>query len=96
MILHVVNTSPFQTNALEDCLFQMSGEDQLLLIEDAVVASCADIQMSKQLALLSEAKRLWVLSDDLSARGLTPKIGLTCDYQQFVALASVTKSQIAW
>jgi tRNA 2-thiouridine synthesizing protein B len=96
MILHVVNTSPFQTSALKDCLEQMADEDQLLLIEDAVVASCADSQVSEQLALLSKEGHFWVLSDDLKARGLTAKRGQRCDYQQFVTLAFAAKSQIAW
>jgi len=74
----------------------MSPEDRLLLIQDGVVATSVDEIEFKQLALLSKEGRLWVLLDDLNARGLSVKLGQSCDYQQFVTLIAVTKSQIAW
>ena len=96
MILHTVKTSPFQTCALTDCVKLMSGEDSLLLIEDAVIASQAIHQCYDQLALLSEQGRLFVLDVDLQARGIENNIGKICNYTDFVELVVQHKSQIAW
>ena len=96
MILHVVNTSPFQTHSLSNALAQMGPTDTLLLIQDAVVASTLKGGDFKQLSSLFKDHRLWVLLDDLNARGLSPKIGESADYPQFVKLSLEAKRQIAW
>jgi tRNA 2-thiouridine synthesizing protein B len=96
MILHTVNTSPFQTFALADCLNLMAEKDTLLLIEDAVVAAQAEHQFYAQLEQLSEEGRLMVLQADLDARALENRIGKRCSYADFVSLAINHKSQLAW
>ena len=96
MILHVVNTSPFQTHALKNALAQMNSDDCLILIQDAVVASTLKGGDFKQLSSLSDDNRLWVLGGDLRARGLSSKMGENCDYGQFVKLSIKAESQISW
>ncbi|WP_028863213.1 sulfurtransferase complex subunit TusB [Psychromonas aquimarina] len=96
MILHTVKTSPFQTLALHNCLNLLAEADTLLLIEDAVIASCAEHADYLQLQKISQQGRLMVLSSDLEARGVNNNIGKTCDYHDFVNLVIKHKSQISW
>lgn len=42
MTLHIVNQSPFSSNALQDCLENFAQGDALLLIEDGVYALQGD------------------------------------------------------
>tara|TARA_R110001583_G_scaffold22238_3_gene83565 strand:- start:4541 stop:4834 length:294 start_codon:yes stop_codon:yes gene_type:complete len=95
-ILHTVNTSPFQTLALQQCLSLLNEVDTLLLIEDAVIASQAKHSFVLELTKLSEQGRLKVLSSDLSARGIENTIGDKCSYNDFVTLVTEHKSQMAW
>jgi len=96
MILHTVKTSPFQTLAINNCLNLLSEQDSLLLMEDAVIASQAPHGHFKQLTLLAQQNRLFVLQADLDARGIENKIGKSCSYLDFVELVIQHKSQLAW
>jgi tRNA 2-thiouridine synthesizing protein B len=95
-ILHTVNSSPFQTFALQQCLSLLNSEDSLLLIEDAVVAAQAQHPLFGELSELATQGRLKVLTSDLQARGIKPQIGSQCSYDDFVALVIKHKSQMAW
>ncbi len=95
-ILHTVNSSPFQTFALQQCLGLLNDKDTLLLIEDAVIASHGKHSLYDELALLSEQGLLMVLSADLDARGIDNKIGKKCSYGDFVNLVATHQSQMAW
>jgi len=95
-ILHTVNTSPFQTHALQQCLTLLNEGDCLLLIEDAVIAAQATHPLRAELTELSEQGRLQVLAPDLEARGIDNLIGKPCSYSDFVELAAVHTSQLAW
>jgi len=95
-ILHTVNTSPFQTLALAQCLSLINEKDCLLLIEDAVVATHAKHPSLDKLEQLSQQGRLWVLSSDLLARGIDNNIGKKCSYADFVSLTIEYKSQMVW
>ncbi len=96
MILHTVNSSPFKSQSLKNCIKLLAESDVVLLIEDAVVAAQAKHELYELLQQLAEQQRLFVLSSDLEARGLTANIGKRCSYQEFVELACECKSQIAW
>ena len=95
-ILHTVNTSPFQTFTLQQCLTLISNQDSLLLIEDAVIAAQAKHPLFAELNALAEQGRLMVLSADLQARGIDNVIGKKCSYTDFVGLIVAHKSQMAW
>jgi len=95
-ILHTVNTSPFQTQALQQCLTLLNEGDSLLLIEDAVIAAQAAHPLLAELTELSGQGRLQVLAADLEARGINNTIGKKCSYSDFVELAATHTSQLAW
>lgn len=96
MILHTVNRSPLSSFSLQDCLKQLAENDLLLLISDGVIASSATIEQQSILLKLHGSQRLFVLQDDLIARGLEAKIGRVIDYPAFVNLTIQCKSQLAW
>ena len=95
-ILHTVNSSPFQTFSLQQCLAVLCEKDTLLLIEDGVIASkvvCVNTPLLQQLA---EEGRLMVLEPDSKARAINKFIGKSCSYADFVSLVCNHQSQIAW
>ena len=96
MILHTVNSSPLSTFALHDCLKQIADNDILLLISDGVIATSATIEQQPTLLKLHESQRLFVLQEDLAARGLDVKVGQVIDYPAFVDVTIQCKSQLAW
>ena len=96
MILHTVNSSPFQSLALQQCLLLLSSVDTLLLLEDGVLASHGAHPCYSALEALAEQGRLMVLSPDLEARGIINKIGKTCSYIDFVNLTATHTSLIPW
>lgn len=96
MILHTINSSPFSSSALKDCLKLLNADDQLLLIGDAVLAVSALVDNQAELLQLYEQKRLFILREDLQARGLSAEYGHVIDYSGFVSLTIKCKSQLAW
>lgn len=96
MILHTVNSSPFSTLAIANCLALISENDTLFLLEDAVIATHAEHDAMPALQKLSEQGRLMVLEADLVGRGIKNKIGKKCTYSDFVELAAQHTSQLAW
>lgn len=95
-ILHTVNSSPFSTSALQDCLKQLGEGDKLLLISDAVIAASASLDFHETLIQLYDEGRLFVLEADLQARGLSAALGNVIDYAVFVQLSVECQSQLAW
>jgi len=96
MILHTVNTSPFSTFSLQDCLKQLESNDKLLLLGDAVLAASASVEQQSLLLQLDKEQRLFILDVDLTARGLHAIYGEVIDYPRFVQLSIACKSQLAW
>lgn len=96
MILNTVNSSPFSTSALKDCLKQLAPADKLLLIGDAVLAVSASVEQQSRLLQLHKDQRLYVLRLDLIARGLDANYGQIIEYPEFVQLSIECKSQLAW
>jgi tRNA 2-thiouridine synthesizing protein B len=96
MILHTVNSSPLSTFSLHDCLKQLADNDILLLMSDGVIAASASIEQQSTLLKLHESQRLYVLEDDLVARGLVVNVGKIIDYSAFVDLTIQCKSQLSW
>ncbi len=95
-MLHTLGSSPFQCDyAL--LLRMLQPGDDVLLMQDGVLAG---LQGSRMLTpLLNSPARLWVLGDDLAARGLvaqiSPKITVI-DYNEFVTLTVNHKQQMPW
>lgn len=76
-----------------ECLSALSGDDQLLLIEDAVYASNG---FNEQVSELDQQQRLYVLSADLDARGLKNGIGQRLDFAGWVRLLESAPSNLTW
>jgi len=96
MILHTVSHSPFNSFALKNCVKQLSDNDLLLLVNDAVCAVSAATEQHSQLLQLDQSQRLFVLNVDLKARGLTANMGQVVSYAEFVTLSIRCQSQLAW
>lgn len=102
-MLHIVNKSPLEKDCLASCLrhvAQSSASDQVLLIEDAIVAATQGHKAAKQLTeALNAGVKINVLLPDLAARGLSERVldGVkTVDYAGFVALACAEPNVQSW
>ncbi|QEP42016.1 sulfurtransferase complex subunit TusB [Ectothiorhodospiraceae bacterium BW-2] len=89
-MLHIVNKSPFQTNALEGCLSCAEDGGAVLLYEDGVYAALANSAVAEKMKQALSRLTIYALEGDLQARGIADKvlegIQLT-DYAGFVELA---------
>lgn len=96
MILHKVSTSPYADSALSHCLKIMTADDGLLLLQDAVYALTHQAYQPE----LANISHLYVLADDLTARGLSCDDALAnatqIDYEQFVALSLKFNQVMSW
>jgi tRNA 2-thiouridine synthesizing protein B len=95
-MLHVVNKSPYERDALATCVGYCRDGDTLLLIEDGVYAAVAAGKAAAKLQGLKVA----ALSPDLQARGigedkLVAGIQLV-DYAGFVDLVTTTDRVQSW
>lgn len=99
-ILHTVNKSPFETNALVSALQHSAAGDAVLLIEDAVYGALKDTGVSKAVESKASQGKLYVLSPDLAARGLADGRLIEgvrqVDYAGFVDLVAEHKVTQAW
>ncbi len=99
-ILHTVNKSPFEKNALSSCLGHTKSGDGVLLIEDAVYGALKGTKSSDQVEAAKSTVGLYVLGPDLAARGLAADRlldGVTVvDYGGFVDLVAKYDTTQAW
>ncbi|MFT6920822.1 MAG: tRNA 2-thiouridine synthesizing protein B [Cognaticolwellia sp.] len=94
MMLHKVSTSPFSDQSLLQCLTRIQPTDKLLLIQDAVYTI---MKTDVTDTLLTHAP-IYVLNDDVQARGLTidSELYQAISYSEFVALTLECKQVISW
>ena len=99
-MLHIVNKSPFERNALASCLSHTSEGDAVLLIEDAVIGAVVGSQSATLLTSALTTKAVYVLGEDLTARGIEPSRlvqGLqVVDYSGFVDLTVQHDKNQSW
>ena len=96
-MLHIVNKSPTERNALASCLAHAQSGHALLLIEDAVYAATTGGKAA--LAGAPAGLALYVLSPDLQARGLAGKVAegiQQVDYKGFVELVAAQPRVQSW
>ncbi|PKF51512.1 sulfurtransferase complex subunit TusB [Enterovibrio nigricans] len=96
-MLHTVNSSPFSTSSLSLCLRYAERHCEILLIEDAVVAAISGGEWQQKLA--ASGHRIYVLKDDVIARGLLEKIEHPCEViemKDFVELTERHVTQMKW
>ncbi|MBN7820601.1 sulfurtransferase complex subunit TusB [Bowmanella sp. Y26] len=95
MILHLLRSSPFSDHSLSQCLSRIAKQDGIVLIQDAVYA----LQGHQQAwySLLMQCEQLYVLQDDLYARGIKAADAIcTIDYPQLVALTLKFDKVMSW
>ena len=89
-MLHLVNKSPWDRNALDSCLRLAKAGSSVLLLEDGVYAAMSKAAYADAIGKRMEDLTFYVLGPDVSARGLddTPLIdGINVvDYSGFVDL----------
>lgn len=89
-MLHLVNKSPFERNALQSCLRLAKAGSSILFIEDGVYAAICGTAHSKAVSERTGDLTFYVLGPDMSARGLdesTLTDGMNVvDYDGFVDL----------
>lgn len=89
-MLHLINKSPFDRNALDSCLRLATAGSSVLLLEDGVYAALEKATSADAVKSRMEDMTFYVLGPDVSARGLddTPLIdGINIvDYGGFVDL----------
>ncbi|MBW8185457.1 sulfurtransferase complex subunit TusB [Shewanella nanhaiensis] len=93
MILHKIQTSPAQDNALSTCLRYIDKQDTLLLSGNAVNALLLTCWQEK----LSHITVL-VLEEDIIARGLDERLNqyASISYEQFVQETLRHEKVISW
>ena len=69
-MLHLVNKSPFERNALQSCLRLAKAGSAVLLIEDGVYAAMSKTTKAAMIEERVVGLKFYVLGPDLSARGL--------------------------
>ena len=92
-MLHLVRHSPLSQLMLQECLLLMGAEDKLLLLQDGVIATTLPDWLP---ALRLLDGRLYVLAEDLLARGLRPLAGEIIDMAGFVRLVAEQGSPLRW
>ena len=100
MMLHTVNKSPFERNALASCLRLAASGSSVLLIEDGVIAALAGTSHSDSLLKRMDDLKFYVLGPDIAARGLGDKPLIdgieVVDYGGFVDLVTEHDAVNAW
>ena len=98
-MLHIVNKSPFERNALDSCLRFGRQGSAVLLIEDGVYAvTRGNIAEPKIMAALARMK-IYALRPDLEARGMQDAVieGIELvDYGGFVDLVTGHAAVQSW
>ena len=99
-MLHTVNKSPFERNALESCLRLARKGSSILLLEDGVYAALQGTAASDRVGNAVNDYRFFVLGADIEARGLGAKAlidGVTVvDYGGFADLVAEHDAVQAW
>lgn len=98
-MLHIINKSPFATNALDTCLRMAQAGHAVLLIEDAVYAATQGSATAERMRQAGAKLSLFVLQPDLEARGMGGKQldGITLvDYAGFVDLVEKYPTSQSW
>ena len=99
-VLHTVNKSPFERNALESCLRLAKIGSSVLLFEDAVIGAMQNTRFSEKITQAMHEFSFYVLGPDIKARGLDgDKVieGIrVVDYNDFVDLTTKHDTVQSW
>ena len=99
-MLHLINKSPFERNALDSCLRLAQPGCSVLLLEDGVYAALAKAQHADKISNRMNDISFYVLGPDVAARGLNelPLIDgvRVVDYEGFVDLVTDSDATQSW
>lgn len=99
-MLHLINKSPFERNALDSCLRLARSGSSILLIEDGVYAALANAAHAGKIIGRMDDFSFYVLGPDVAARGLSdaPLIeGIdVVDYEGFVDMVAEHDATQSW
>ena len=98
-MLHTVNKSPTERNALESCLKHLKKGAAVLLIEDGVYGALKGTVSTKMVEQALKSFPIYALYPDIEARGMQDRVidGIKLvDYSGFVDLAVEHPSVQAW
>jgi len=98
-MLHTVNKSPFERNALESCLRHARKGDAVLLIEDGVYGAMKGTAFTPKVAAALRDVAVYALQPDIEARGIQNRVldGVKLvDYGGFVDLATQHNPVQSW
>jgi tRNA 2-thiouridine synthesizing protein B len=98
-MLHTVNKSPFERNALDSCLAHAKKGSAILLIEDGVYAATKGTAFAKKLEQTMKTIPVYALQPDIEARGMKDRVldGVKLvDYSGFVDLAAEYPTVQSW
>ncbi|MCO4206104.1 MULTISPECIES: sulfurtransferase complex subunit TusB [Aeromonas] len=90
-MIQMVLNSPFLTQDLEQALRYRREEDLLVLMQDAVVATVAPAWCERLAGI-----PLYVMQEDLQARGLSSGIGMELDMPGLIRLIAEHGSPQTW
>jgi tRNA 2-thiouridine synthesizing protein B len=98
-MLHTVNKSPFEHQALEACLKFARQGSAVLLIEDGVYAAARDTAVAKCVQEALKRVSIYALKPDVEARGMQNRVmdGVRLvDYGGFVDLVAEHNAVQSW
>ncbi len=98
-MLHIISESLLEPAVLQRYLTRVGLGHSLLLIEDAVLAVQPDCAVAPLLASIATQLQVFVLSEDILARGIEPdKLGniKPVDYTGFVDLVAEHERVQSW
>jgi len=98
-MLHTVNKSPTERNALESCLKYLKKGSAVLLIEDGVYGALKGATSTKMVEQTLKNFPIYALYPDIEARGMQDRVidGIKLvDYSGFVDLVAEHPTVQAW
>ena len=99
-MLHTVNKSPYQSDALTTCFGLAQPGSAVLLIEDGVYGAMDKTKFSAAVETAQQCCTIYVLEPDLQARGIDSDRIMnainTINYDGFVSLVEANPVVQAW
>jgi tRNA 2-thiouridine synthesizing protein B len=98
-MLHIVNKSPTERNALESCLATVQAGGAVLLIEDGVYGATRGSACEPKLRAAMAKVEVYALAPDLEARGMANSVSegvKLVDYSGFVELVTKYNTCQSW
>ncbi|WP_349920086.1 sulfurtransferase complex subunit TusB [Aeromonas veronii] len=90
-MIQLVLSSPFLGQALEQALRYRDVSDPVVLMQDAVVAAMAPVWCERLAGV-----PLYVMQEDLLARGMQGRIGMELDMTGLINLIAEQGSPLTW